>query len=318
MSDTTFSAGRRRALRRLGAGTAAGTLAQLASLGALAQTAGDYKALVCIFLFGGNDGHNLLVPASPAAYAAYKAARGGLALPDGTASLLPVTAATGNVPYGLNSGLAAIHPLWAQGKLAAVANVGTLMAPTTRAQYLAGSVTPPTQLFSHADQQVQMQAGNATAAGGTGWGARAADELQKAGFNGVSAFPAAISTVGQALYTTGDVVRSSSDVPGLDLRGSGMTSWQATATAARQKALSEVLAIDGGFTMIRAANQVRQTAVTLGALLASAGSPSVSTVFPGTQLGTQLKQVAQAIKLRTVTGLRRQVFFCGIGGFDTH
>lgn len=318
MSKTSFSADRRQALRRLGAGGLAASLGQLASLDALAQTAGDYKALVCIFLYGGNDGHNVLIPASAAGYAAYKAARGMLALPDGHGTLLPVTAATGAVPYALHSALGPIHPLWAQGRLAAVANVGTLMAPTTRAQVLAGTAALPTQLFSHPDQQNQMQAGNATAAGGTGWGGRATDELQKAGFNGVSSFPSAVSVAGQVLYTTGDVVPAASVVPGLDMRGSGMSSWVATATAARQKALAEVLAIDGGYTMVGAANQVRRNAVALGDLLAHAGSASLTTVFPGSPLGVQLKQVAQLIKLRAATGLRRQVFFCGLGGFDTH
>ena len=318
MYDPMFSASRRRALQRLSASTAAAGLAQLSSLAARAQTATGYKALVCIFLYGGNDGHNLLIPASAAGYAAYKSARGMLALPDGHGTLMPVTAATGGVPYALHSGLAAIHPLWSQGRLAAVANVGPLMAPTTRAQYLAGSVAQPTQLFSHPDQQMQMQAGNATGGGGTGWGGRATDELQKLGFNGGSGFPSAVSVAGQVLYTTGNVVPSASLVPGLDMRGNGMSSYVASATAARQRALDEVLAIDGGFTMVGAANKVRQNAITLSNLLASAGSASLATKFPSTALGTQLKQVAQLIKLRVSTGLSRQVFFCSLGGFDTH
>ena len=123
----------------------AGALAASAAAApAQAQTA-DYKALVCIFLLGGNDGHNLLVPMAPAAYAAYKAIRGPLALPDGSASLIPVATPDGT-PYGLNSGLVAIAPLWSQQRLAVLANVGTLQRPVTRAQVLAGSAPLPALL----------------------------------------------------------------------------------------------------------------------------------------------------------------------------
>ena len=105
-------------------------------MNAFAQNAPDYKALVCIFLFGGNDSHNMLIPQSQAAFNAYKAMRGSLALPDSNAKLLPISAADGT-PYALTDGLASIAPLWAQKKLAAVANVGMLVQPTTRQQYLA-------------------------------------------------------------------------------------------------------------------------------------------------------------------------------------
>ena len=142
---------------------------------AFAQSASNYKALVCVFLFGGNDSHNMLVPQSPAAYNAYKTIRGSLALPDVNAKLLPVSATNGT-PYALTDGLASIFPLWGQQKLAAVANVGMLVQPTSRPQYLSGTVAVPTNLFSHADQQIQMQAGNPNGSGGTA--GRAASPMQ--------------------------------------------------------------------------------------------------------------------------------------------
>ena len=170
----------------------AGALTAAASAPAWAQAAPpDYKALVCVFMLGGNDGHNLLVPTGASAYAAYRAARAGLALPDGTAGLLPVSARDGT-PYALNSGLTAIAPLWAQGRLAAVATVGPLIRPTTRAQYLAGTVNVPSNLFSHSDQIQQAQAGNGSG-GGTGCAGRTADEVQP--LNGSSRFPASLSIV---------------------------------------------------------------------------------------------------------------------------
>jgi uncharacterized protein (DUF1501 family) len=276
----------------------------------------DYKALVCVFFLGGNDGHNLLVPMGAAAYAAYKSARGGLALPDNNAGLLPISTPSG-VPYALHGGLAAIAPLWAQGRLAALANVGMLAQPTSRAQYLAGSVKLPTNLFSHSDQIVQMQAGDANGSGGTGWAGRSADAVQSR--NGTSRFPASLSMNGSALFCAGSTVPSASLVPGFDLAADGMAAWPASAAAARATALTEILNLDSGLAMVQAANRVRRDALSLSSLLqGSSTSGGLATVFPGTHLGQQLQQVARIIKLRATTGMARQVFFCSIGGFDTH
>jgi uncharacterized protein (DUF1501 family) len=114
------------------------------AMNALAQGT-DYKALVGIFLFGGCDANNVVVPQASSDYTAYKTIRGSVGLPDNSATLLPVTAANGT-PYALSSGFQPIHPLWAQGSLAAVANVGMLVQPTTRAQFLSGAV--PVQQIS--------------------------------------------------------------------------------------------------------------------------------------------------------------------------
>ena len=282
---------------------------------AQAQSSNNYKALVCIFMFGGNDGHNTVVPLSGAAYNAYKTLRGGLALPGNDATLLPVNTPTG-VPYGLNSGLSAVAPLWAQGKLAVMANVGMLARPLTRASYLDGSVKVPSNLFSHSDQIQQMQTGNAAGSGGTGWGGRAADQLQS--LNGGSRFPASISMAGNSLFCAGSVVQSASLIPGFDLSGDGMSAWPASAAAAKANALNQILTLDSGLTLIQAANKVRQDAISLNSLLTGAGAATLTTVFPGTPLGQQLLQVAKIIKLRPSTGMARQVFFCSIDGFDTH
>jgi uncharacterized protein (DUF1501 family) len=300
----------------------AGSLATVAGLGrfsmmnALAQSAPDYKALVCVFLFGGSDSHNMLVPQSQTDYNAYKAIRGSLALPDGNAKLLPVSALNGT-PYALNDGLAAIHPLWAQQKLAAVGNVGMLVQPTTRAQFLAATAPVPTNLFSHSDQVIEMQAGNPNGSGGTGWAGRVADAVQT--MNGASSFPAAISMSGSALFCTGNIVQSASLIPGFDLTANGMTAWPASAAAAKMQALQEILTFDTGLAMVQAANKVRQDALSLNAMLKSlAAAPPLSTVFPQTSIGQQLQQVAQIMRLRGSTGMSRQVFFCSLGGFDTH
>ncbi len=290
-------------------------LTRFGQMNAFAQ-ASDYKALVCVFLVGGNDGHNLLVPQSAAQFNAYKAARGGLALPDNSAKLLPITPPSG-VPYALSDGLADIHPLWAQGKLATVANVGNIVQPTTRAQYLNASVNVPSNLFSHSDQMVQMQTAVPGGSSGTGWAGRAADSVQS--LNGNSTFPAAISMAGQQLFTTGSIVQSASLIPGYDMSPSGFNVWPATAAAARQQQLQQILSMDSGMALIQSANNVRKDALDLSAMLKSlSGATPLSTIFPGTQLGQQMKQVAQIMQLRNTIGIKRQVFFCSIGGFDTH
>jgi uncharacterized protein (DUF1501 family) len=286
-------------------------------MNAFAQSATDYKALVCVYLFGGNDGNNVIVPQTQANYNAYKAIRLGLALPDTSAKLLPVTDAATGLPYALSDGLVGVHPLWAQNKLAVVANVGMLVKPTTRAQYLANSVPLPTNLFSHSDQTSQMQSGVPSTGGGTGWAGRIAD--QAAPMNGAASFPAGFSISGPALFTTGSVVQSASLYPGFDLDLYGMNVWPASATAARKTALQQLLTFDSGMALVQAANKVRQDASALNAMLKdTSGTPPLPTVFPGTQIGQQMQQVANIIRLRNATGMKRQVFFCALGGFDTH
>lgn len=303
---------RRSLLRGVGA---AALLSRLGRLNSFAQaTPPDYRALVCVFLFGGNDGHNTLIPLSQSAFNAYRAGRGSLALPDNNGPLLQVQSADGT-PYGLNPGLAAIHPLWAQGRLAVLANTGMLVAPVTRQAFLSNSATVPTNLFSHSDQLQQMQSGFPSATGGTGWGGRTVDTLHT--LNGASTFPAAVSTNGPALFCTGGIVQSASLLPGFDLDVSGLNLWPQAASDARLAGIQQLLEFDSGLALIQSANKVRKDALALNAMLRG-NAATVSTAFPGTSLGDQLQQVAKVIKLRTTTGMRRQVFFCSLGGFDTH
>jgi uncharacterized protein (DUF1501 family) len=307
---------RRTFLRIAGAGASAVAVSRLTMMNALAQTAPDYKALVCIFLTGGNDGHNLLVPQETAAYTAYKGGRGSLALPNADAKLLPIAGKDGKA-FAFNSGLTAVMPLWTQGKFATVANVGMLVQPTSRQAYMSNGVTIPTNLFSHADQVVAMQAGNAFGSGGTGWAGRIADAVQS--MNGAAAFPTAFSMNGASLFCTGNLIQSASLYPGFDLSLNGLSTWPTTSPQPRAQALQEILTFDSGVALVQAANKVNQDARALNLMLKSAGTSSpLTTTFPGTNLGLQLQQIAQIIKLRGAVGMSRQVFFCSIGGFDTH
>lgn len=310
MTNHYFS--RRRFLSGLGV---TALLSRLGWMNALAQaTPPDYKALVCVFLGGGNDGHNTIVPLTQADFNSYKAGRGSLALPDNNGALLQVATPEGT-PFGLNPGLTAIHPLWAQGKLAVLANAGMLVQPTSRAQFLANSVPVPTNLFSHSDQVQQRQSGIPSTSGGTGWGGRAADALHM--LNGASTFPATVSIAGPSLFCIGNIVQPASLLPGFNLDVSGMNLWPQAAAAARKAGLQQVLEFDSGLALVQAANKVRKDALDLNAML-TGNDATLTTQFPGTSLGDQLKQVAKIIKLRATTGISRQVFLCSIGGFDTH
>lgn len=307
---------RRSLLRFAGSAASVAAFGKLAGMSALAQTAPDYKALVCIFLAGGNDSHNMVVPQETNAYATYRSARRALSLPDGNTRLLPVNTRAGSA-YAFNDGLNAVAPLWEQQRLAVVANVGMLVQPTTRAEYLARSVPLPTNLFSHSDQIIAKQAGDPFGSAGSGWVGRIADAVGN--LNGAARFPAAFSIAGNALMINGNAIRSATLYPGFDLSAEGMNAWPASAANARAQGLQEVLSFDSGLALVQAANTVRQDALDLNTLLRSAGTAAtLSTVFPGTNIGVQMRQVAQIIRLRASTGVARQVFFVSIGGFDTH
>src|SRR5579864_8741354 len=135
-----------------------GAFSRFGVLNAFAQQTSNYKALVCVFLFGGNDGNNTVIPFDTAGYQNYATLRGGS---NGVAllqsSLLPIQPASASTPFALHPRLTEIQSLFTSGKAAIVANVGTLVAPTTRTQYLNRQVQVPANLFSHADQQNQMQ-----------------------------------------------------------------------------------------------------------------------------------------------------------------
>jgi uncharacterized protein (DUF1501 family) len=210
---TRDAAARREFLRRAAslsvAGAAAPWALNLSAMGdAAAQSATDYKALVCVFLLGGNDNGNTVVPYDDATHQAYATVRSGLALPRsafeaaGTV-LTPSVAPAGGQRLALAPGLAPLMPVFDAGRLGVLMNVGPLVQPTTRAQYLARSVPLPPNLFSHNDQQSTWQAGQ-TEGARTGWGGRFGDILT--GFNGSNALFTAVSTAGNAVFLSGQTV----------------------------------------------------------------------------------------------------------------
>lgn len=277
----------------------------------------DYKALVCIFLFGGNDGHNMVIPMSGNEYPAYAANRAGLALSGN--KLLPITTTTGG-QYALNYGMVEMQQLFGQGKLAVIANTGLLNQPTTKQQYQQNAVPLPTQLFSHSDQIVQMQAGVPSSSASSGWGGRIADLMQPN--NSSSSFPVSISMNGSALFCSGLSVPGTNLQPGNSLDQYAMSNgYPQTAVDARANAQKQISALGNGNRMIAAADKVMNDIWQLNSILKNAtggGNTGFDPAVANTALGKQLSAIAQLINVRAQTGVGRQVFFAGLGGFDTH
>jgi uncharacterized protein (DUF1501 family) len=284
-----------------------------------AQTPTDYKALVAIFLNGGNDGNNTVIPLDTAGYNAYAAARAAAGLALDPATLLPVTPPSIGRAFGLHPSLAGLHGLWAQQKLAIVSNVGPLVQPLTRAEYRSG-VGRPQFLFSHSDQVATWQTSRGDIRSPTGWGGRVADEV--ADLNPGSIFPVVTSLAGTQIFGRGTVSRALAISPAptplnqvLVLNGFSSSA----ESTARRAAMNDLRGLDRQYLLVDGTSSVMQQAVDIGAAFGT--DPTIATVFPNSSLGNQLRQVAKIIKLNQTSaalGLHRQMFFCSIGGFDTH
>jgi uncharacterized protein (DUF1501 family) len=305
----------RRNIIRMGAASL-GTLAlrRFAEIPALAQAGSDYRALVCVFLYGGNDSNNTIVPMDDASFKAYTAARDILGIP--SSSLTPVESVSG-APFGFYSPLAEVASMFSSKELAVVANVGSLVQPLTRSQYQAAQAPIPANLFSHADQQLQWQSSIAQGNSPTGWGGRAADYVAAQGMNS-SAFPTFLSVAGNTLEGTGAKTQLVAISPGQSLQLAGFNN--SAASEARLSALTNLLTLTSGVSLAQAANSTLSMSMAdakaLAAALGKAGP--LSTQFPTTTLGRQLQQVAQIIQVQSELGMQRQVFFCSFGSFDTH
>ncbi len=307
----------RRDILRLACCSAAGAsmvggLSKLGLVSALAQGTTDYKALVCIFMFGGNDSNNMLVP-TDTRYTQYLQARSVLALPQ--SQLLPLQAG-GQSIYGLHPNMPEMQGFFNNQKsLAILANVGTLVQPTTQALYQM-SKNLPENLFSHSDQQNQWQSAQLAGTPVSGWAGKVADNVQT--LNTTAQFPPILSISGSPVFCTGISTRPFSMDPG---QAPGLQGFDMSAVSqARYAATQQLLTFDSGLSMVQAANSVTGQAVKFAQVLSAAlqSIPPLQTQFPGSYLGQQLQQVAQVISARSALGVQRQIFFCAVGGFDTH
>lgn len=301
---------RRHILQAGGAGAMAALSAWPAMPALAAVTGGGYRALVNLFMFGGNDGNNLIVPLDTTRYTQYQRVRPNLALPQ--SSLVPVL---GTANYGLHPALSGIAGLVNGGQAAILANVGPLMVPTTRAQYLSRSVPLPANLYSHSDQQGAWQSAIVDQPARNGWGGRLLeralpDGMTNRGFG-------AISVVGGNVWELGDRGLSPYRVSpggrfGLDFYTPGGTDPMSTA-------ITSLLGESHSDPMRQTWLNVMGRSIEVQRVLSTALSgTALTTVFPGTSLGQQLRMIALLIAARGALGVPRQCFFCSIGGFDTH
>ena len=273
----------------------------------------DYRALVCVFLYGGCDGNNTVVPIDTAGYAAYAKARGnagagGLTLQQ--SSLAPLAGSN----LGLHGSLSPLADIWNQGHLAVQANVGTLVRPLTKAQFNAGGAQLPPNLFSHDDQQGQWQQGVSGVTGNTGWAGRIAD-LQPA-----PVVPTVLSVAGNSVFLNGvnNDGLSIGTGNGFAIKGFGSN----PATSPLFRLYAELLQMPYASAQEHAAasvlNQAIKASTALNSALGAAGS--TSGLFNGlnTGIAQQLLTVAKVIEARQSLGVTRQIFFVSLGGFDTH
>src|SRR5579871_3001316 len=259
-----------------------GAMSKFGEMNALAAGS-SYQALVCVFMLGGNDGHNTVIPITTAQqnYSLYQQNRGGLAIPQ--TSLLPI--ANGSDTYGLHPSLPEIQSLYNQGKAAVLANVGMLVQPITRTQYLSNNAgIIPSMLFSHSDQSNQWQTGIPTGNGSSGWGGRITDLMQAQ--NSAAIFPPLTATAGCELFCTG-VSTFPASVPPTGM--SVLNTYSGSPSTA--SAFQQLLTFDNGVQLVQAANGVmtrgNNYANTLTGLLANV---TLQTQFPANNpLASQLR-----------------------------
>lgn len=287
------------------------------------QAATDYRALVCVFLNGGNDGNNMFLDLNQ--YNVYSTARNTAQLAIPQASFLPVSPVSGG-SFGFHPSMPELQNLFNQGKLAMLCNNGPLVEPLTRTTYQNGTGKKPLQLFSHSDQVGLYSTAIADSVSQTGWGGRLADKTL--GLNSGASFPSNISIAGVNLFLTGvDTRQLAVADSGTSLANVLQLNNAPGATTAeinsRTASFNELRTFDTNLKLIKAASDVRSSSIQTDNALSSV-NPVLNTPFPNpsTSLSRQLLQVARLIKASTDPtagiNMKRQIFFVQIGGFDTH
>jgi uncharacterized protein (DUF1501 family) len=347
MKNKNISVLSRRQFIRQAACAAIGTAAMTSAIrdlrfmnAAVAQSnISGYKALVCIFLQGGNDSNNLIIPTIQSQYNNYASIRTPiLAIPQ--SAILPVTSldSDGNT-YGLHPSCPELQTLFGEGKLAFLFNTGTLVYPITRAQYLAGTTATPPQLFSHADQQTQWQTSIPDQPPTTGWGGRCADLLNAVQPN--APISLMVTLAGANTFEIGNIVAQYSVSTSGAISLSLPTTPSGGANTNRLPALMSLLGLPYTNLQAQAYAGVAEQAINTGALLNNAISPTAASgywtnAFPTkitppeggasftSTLSPQLEMVARLIAAGSTPtanggfGMLRQIFFCQVGGYDLH
>jgi uncharacterized protein (DUF1501 family) len=281
------------------------------------ESTDDYKAMVCILLAGGNDSYNMLVPMDPQAYKAYAESRSNMALP--TKNLIALDPSlTGGIPYGLHPAMPELEDLVSSGECIFINNIGTLVAPTNKSKYLNGSSRDiPLGLFSHFDQEQQWLTGIPTDRSKTGWGGRVADLLKdmnsnekvsiSLSLNGTNLFQQGNETNPYTLNTENgaEVMWAYNRGNSFDYRSRAIDSlmYYNYSDAFEQTYMTEIRKSQEGGEFFKEAYNKRET---------------ILTNFGTDELSARLKMVANTIAARKFLGVKRQVFFVSMGGFDHH
>ena len=324
------------ALGATGLMSAMGTLRLFnATLSAQGTPVNDHKALVCLFLFGGNDSNNMLVPYDQSNYDAYLGARGEIALT--RESILPLNgAAPDGGQFGVHPGMGLLQSVFNEGRAAFLANVGTLVAPITRAEYRSGGAAVPPYLFSHNDQQVQWQTSVPDSTRKIGWGGRIADLLQS--LNGNASVSMNISIAGNNFFQVGN---QTLQYPMSTSGSQGLTDYTTTSAPRKQQyqGLNETLGMSYSHLFEAEYASIMNRAIDRDLLVKgvlantpmydadpTATRPNDRNLFPNarsangamTGIARQLHMILRLIVAQSELGLQRQIFFSSLGGWDTH
>lgn len=341
MSKVTHSSGRRDFLRNLqyvlAGGAAAAMLPQMELVGrAMALSPASltgYRAAVCIFLLGGSDSYNMLVPYVQSEHDAYLKSRGGVYNANNNSqglgfardALLPISDAASGKQFGLHPSCGAMKGLFDAGELAFMANVGTLTQPITKAEFTQRSKSVPPSLYSHNDQQRLWMLGHSTNLNATrGWGGLCADQLRVANNAGLRELPAAISIAGNNLFQNGSSTAAYVMGSGGPAKMRYASNMNSTAEFIRQEALDELMGhnyaslMESQYAVLGEGSMMLGT--TLNDLLSASNGGDIATTFPSGSLPAQLRMVARMIKASrsSAIGHSRQIYYVTMGGFDTH
>ena len=318
---------KRRDFLKMALATATGMMPVLSLPAGIGQAraatfAGGYKALVCVYLAGGNDAFNMFIPQSTSEYNAYAAARLNLAVPQN--QILPVIPATysDGANYGFHPNMPELHELFNQAKLATIANVGALIRPITKTEYESATVDVPAQLFSHNDQTDLWMTGHANGTTGQGWAGRMMDLFYPGAVSAPIPSPN-ISIAGNNLWQVGNDIRAYEVHPG------GVESlyfpWHAGPVRldqAYQNVYELSLSTNSSNKMVKAHALIQQRQIQYSDILKTAlsNAPDFTRPFGTESLHEQLEMVAKliAVKDDLDTNIMRQVFFVQLDGWDTH
>lgn len=284
-------------------------------MGSTSVVGGEYKALVCLLLSGGNDSYNMLIPRGNTEYAEYAAIRSGLAIPQ--EDILPINPeVTDGREFGLHPSLTGLKGIFEQGNAAFISNVGTLVEPTTKPGLQSGTTKLPLGLLSHSDQVMHWQTAFPQDRANTGWGGKMADILKS--MNEDTGVSMNISLGGNNLFQRGETITEyaiNADggvaIIGWNEQLPFLQMMQEDVTDMMNKQYEDVFrdSYNGVLKRSVESNEVFNNAV---------DGVTINTPFSPDQLSQRMRMIAQTIAARTELGAKRQIFFVDIGGFDNH